>query len=261
MIHAALYGKLGCLDSEDALTCAVFTRLRYLPPQVLGEWFATARNHTNPTAQAALRTGEPVVEFWPSLKDTYRGHGFVEPDIVLLFDDEVLVVEAKLWSPKSQTADGHDQLARQWRSASDHYGTHARVSALYYLTPHLEPPKGALAESANALESNASSLWWLSWSSLGPLLEEQVTAGDRVTRLVAGDLLAYLSRVGLLRFRGWRFVPHGERNPCWTYREPTPAHYWTSSNRHSARWIYRNPSSERYWSAFAISNSAWRYTR
>lgn len=93
MIHAALHGKLDCLGSEDALTCAVFTRLRYLPSQVLGEWLTTARNHADITARAALRTTEPVVEFWPSIKDTLRGQGSVEPDVILRFDDEVLVQE------------------------------------------------------------------------------------------------------------------------------------------------------------------------
>jgi hypothetical protein len=261
MIHAALYGKLGCLDSEDALTCAVFTRLRYLPPQILGEWLATARNHADSTARTALRTAEPIVEFWPSLKDTYRGHGSVEPDIILRFNDEVLVVEAKLWSPKSQTADGFDQLARQWYSASDHYGAHARVSALFYLTPDIEPPKRALAESAEALQANASSLWWLSWSSLAPILEQQVATGDRVSRVVAADLLAYMTRVGLLRFRGWRFAPRGQRNPCWTYRQPSPAKYWRAPASHNACWTYRDPSPATYWHAYAINNQVWRYPR
>jgi hypothetical protein len=264
MIHAALYGKLNCLDSEDALTCAVFTRLRYLPPRVLGEWLATARSHADPAARAALRTSEPVIEFWPSVKDTLRGHGSVEPDIILRFDDEILVIEAKLWSSKSQTHDGLDQLARQWRGATDHYGAHVRVSALIYLTQHLEPPKAALAESAEALKADASSLWWLSWSSLAPILEQQLTTDDRVSRVVAADLLAYLTRVGLLRFRGWRLAPRWQRDACWIYHQPTLPRFrgWRLAPRRQrdARWTYRQRRIT-YWRASAISNRAWRYPR
>jgi hypothetical protein len=229
MIHAALYGKLDCLDSEDALTCAVFTRLRYLPSQILGEWLTSARNLADPAAKTALRTAEPVIEFWPSIKDTLRGHGSVEPDIVLRFDDEIVVIEAKLWSSKSQTGEGLDQLARQWRSAVDHYGAHARVSALIYLTPHLEPPKAALTESAGALGADASSLWWLSWSSLVPVLEQQLTIGDRISCIVATDLLAYLTRVGLIRFRGWRLTPHWQRCAGWTPGGSSPEHALVSA--------------------------------
>jgi hypothetical protein len=261
MIHAALHGKLSCLDSEDALTCAVFTRLRYLPPEVLGEWLITACSHTDSTARAALRTAEPVIEFWPSIKDTLRGHGSVEPDIILRFDDEILVIEAKLWSAKSQTSDGVDQLARQWRSVIDHYGAHVRVSALIYLTPHLEPPMAALTESAEALGTDAPNLWWLSWSSLVPILEQRLATDDRISRIVAADLLAYLTRVGLIRFRGWRLTPRWQRYARWTYNQSTPATYWRAPAIKNACWSYREPIPATYWRAPAINNQPWSYRR
>lgn len=261
MIHAALHGKLDCLGSEDALTCAVFTRLRYLPPQVLGEWLTTARNHSDVTARAALRTAEPVIEFWPSIKDTLRGQGLVEPDIILRFDDEILVIEAKLWSSKSQTRDGVDQLAREWRGAIDYYGAHVRVSAVIYLTPHLEPPKAELAESAEALGTDASSLWWLSWSRLVPILEQQLVIGDRSSRIVAADLLAYLTRVGLIRFRGWRLTPRWQRHASWTYHPSTPVTYWRASAIKNSCWIYRQPTAATYWRGLVIHNRPWSYRR
>lgn len=238
MIHAALQGKLSCLDSEDALTSAVFTRLRYLQPQVLGEWFATARSYADPATRFARRTAEPEVEFWPSVKDTLRRDGWVQPDIVLRFGDEILVIEAKLWSSKSQTSDGLDQLARQWRAIVDHYGTRARVSALVYLTPHLEPPNAELAESAQALGADASCLWWLSWSNLAPILEQQRSTGDRVSLIVADDLLAYMARIGLLRFQGWRLAVEWRRDACWNYRRRLT-----------------------YWRSLASNNQAWKYCR
>lgn len=238
MIHAAIYGKLDCLGSEDALTAAVFTRLRYLPPQVVGEWFALARNHVNTSAQAMSLASEPIIEFWPRVQDTLRGHGAVEPDVIVRFDDEVIVVEAKLWSPKSQTDEGHDQLARQWKSTTDHYVTRARVSALIYLTPHVEPPREALEESAQALGPAAANLWWLSWSSLAPILERLVEGSDRVSRVVASDLLAYLGRVGVLRFRGWRLAADWHRQACWTYGRDRDVGYWSGYSMSQPVWRY-----------------------
>jgi len=238
MIHAALRGKLSCLDSEDALTCAVFTRLRYLPPAVLCEWLAGARNHLDPAIRAVQRSSDPALEFWPAFKDTYGGRSSIEPDIIIRFEDDIFVVEAKLWSPKSQTG-GIDQLAREWHGAVDHYGVRSRVVALIFLTPHLDPPTDALSESAAVLGDDAACLWWLSWSSLIPILERQLADGDRVSRLVAGDLVAYLSRVGLHRFLGWRF----------------------STRRHYTPWTYRPSSQPRYWRATAINNQPWSYSR
>lgn len=238
MIHAALRGKLGCIDSEDALTCAVFTRLRYLPPDVLCEWLEGALNHLNPEIRGVRRSTEAVIEFWPAMQDTYGGRSSIEPDVVLRFDDEIVVIEAKLWSPKSQTG-GVDQLAREWYGAVNHYGAHSRVVALIYLTPHLEPPADDLLESAALLGDHASCLWWLSWSSLVPILERQIAAGDRVSRTVAEDLISYLARVGLIRFRGWR---------C------------TSTRQHSA-WSYRATISPKYWRLIAINNQPWSYPR
>lgn len=235
MIHAALRGKLSCIDSEDALTCAVFTRLRYLPPEVLCEWIAGARNHVDQCAKIARRTSEAVVRFWPAVKDTYRRSGSVEPDVIVSLGNEIFIIEAKLWSPKSQT-EGFDQLAREWRGVVDHYGEDAKVVGLIYITPHLEPPTDALAESAAALGNEASCLWWLSWASLVPILERQLDT-DRVSHLVAADLLAYLNRVRLARFRGWRFLARPQ-HAVWEYHTPTSPTYWRTTVRNNQSWSY-----------------------
>lgn len=231
MINAAIRGKLDCLGSEDALTAVVFGRLRYLEPAVLGEWFATARNHCESTRRLLVRNEDASIEFWPTLKDTLRGQGTVQPDVVIAFATEVMIVEAKLWSSKSGVKDGTDQLARQWSGVASHHGNRSTVSALLYVTPHVEPPTTELEESAIALGSQASSLWWLSWSSLAPILERQMEVGDRVSKLVAEDLLAYLREADVLRFRGWRMVR------AWKH------------------WRYRN----RYWTRFSPTNPRWRY--
>lgn len=235
MIHAALHSKLECLGSEDALTAAVFGRLRYLPERVLAQWLASASNHLDATRTLVTKDVEPVVEFWPTVKDTLRGQGTVQPDVVIVFGTEVVIVEAKLWSQKSPVDDDTDQLARQWHGIVDHYGPRMHVSALLYITPHVEPPRSELDESAVALGAHAPNLWWLSWSALALMLEIQIDDGDRASRLVAEDLLIYLRRAGVLRFRGWRLAPSWRRNECWRYRPQ----YWRDYTLARPIWRYR----------------------
>lgn len=246
MIHAAIKGKLNgtldCLRSEDALTAAVFGHLRYLSPSVLSTWLATARNHVTPSASWVARNSEPDVEFWPTVKVAHRDHRWVQPDIVMAFQDEVVIVEAKLWSPKSVTKGGVDQLAREWHGITEHYHGRAKVAALVYLTPHGVPPQQDLDESAQELGADASCLWWLSWSTLAPILEQQVANSGRMSQLVAADLLEYLHKVGVVRFRGWRLASSWQHNPCWRYRiiHPVPyARYWHDYSRQEPLWRYR----------------------
>lgn len=245
MIHAAIKGKLNgtldCLRSEDALTAAVFGHLRYLSPSVLSAWLATALNHADPSASWVARDSEPTVEFWPTVTVADRGHRWVQPDIVIAFQDEIVIVEAKLWSPKSSTKDEVDQLAREWHGITDHYRERAKVTALIYLTPHAVPPRGDLEESAQALGTAASCLWWLSWSTLVPILEQQVASADRMSPLVAADLLEYLHEVGVARFRRWQLAANWQRNPCWRYQTTrlTPrVRYWRDSSRKEPGWRY-----------------------
>lgn len=234
MIHAAFHGKLECLASEDALTAVVFGRLRYLPAHVLAQWLTSARNHVDLGRPFNPSREEPFVEFWPTVRDTLRGHGTVQPDVVVTFGTEVVIVEAKLWSSKSSVQDDTDQLARQWHGVSDHHGARVRVTALLYITPHVEVPKVELDESGRALGVHAPHLWWLSWSALAPILEHQIENGDRVSRLVAEDLLSYLRRANVLRFRGWRLALPWRRNECWRYRP----HYWSSYAPSKPIWRY-----------------------
>lgn len=235
MIHAAIRGKLDCLRSEDALTALVFGRLRYLEPTVLAEWFAGARNYRDPARKLTSTHHETYVDFWPTLKDTLRGRGTVQPDLIVSLGDDLLIVEAKLWSSKSGVDDGSDQLARQWHGVTFHYAGRSKVAALLYITPHADPPITELGESASAMGDHAAHLWWLSWSSLAPILERQLDVGDRVSKLVADDLLIYLQEADLLRFRGWRLSPTWRFNDCWRYR----CEYWRDYSLAAPSWRYR----------------------
>jgi hypothetical protein len=239
MMNAAISRTLDHPQLEDTLTAAVFIRLRDLPPEVLGEWLATARNHVDPAARSAPGTAAPVIELWPAAETLVRRYGSARPTVIVRFDNDAYVIATRSWTSNVQLDDDLEHLARQWAARIDRDRTRARVAALVHLTPHVTPPEDALAES-EALGTRASSLWWLSWSTLVPILERQIATGERASQIAAADLLAYLERVGLLGFHGWRMASHWQSNPCWTYRH-TPV----------------SP----YGNKYAINRPAWRYSR
>ncbi len=237
MIHAAIHGKLDGLESDDALAAVVFTRLRDLPPAVIANWLATARSHLDPVARVLSFAAAPVIER-PGENPARREQRPARADIVIRIDDTVVVIEAKLRSSASQLDGRAGPLARHWQAAAEDGGTDAATTALIYLTPHLAPPEAELAASAELLGTGAAKLWWLSWSSLAPILERQVATGERTCGVVAADLLAYLACVGLLRFHGWRLAPRWQHHPCWRYRRAPPSHYWLESPINNPVWRF-----------------------
>jgi hypothetical protein len=126
------------------------------------------------------------VEFWPS----FRPLG--QPDVLLIFRDasqkvvHLVVVEAKLHSPKSGEADESedgdadhtdldepidqparepDQLARYWRGALDLWsGQSESRCSVVYLTAHSVPPVDGLAASLTACRTMR--LAWMSWRDI-----------------------------------------------------------------------------------------------
>jgi len=239
-MNAAICRTLDHPQLEDTLTAAVFIRLRDLPPEVLGEWLATARNDVDPAARSAPGTAAPVIELWPAAETQVRRYGSARPTVVVRLDNEAYVIATKPSASNVQRDDEIDQLARSCAAGTDHDRTPARVAAFVHLTPHASSPRDALVESAEALGVRASKLWWLTWSNLVPVLERQIATGERASQIAAADLLAYLERVGLLGFHGWRMASRWRCNPCWTYRH-------ASASPHGNK--------------YAINRPAWRYSR
>jgi hypothetical protein len=257
MIEAALAGKLSCLASEDALTSAVFGRLRYLPAGVIGRWLDTALPSANERIRERPWSQEevPELDFWPTWPDADGTS--VEPDVLLRYGDSLVVVEAKLWSGKSGTK--QDQLARQWRVGVMHFAQTTRsfrLAAHVYLTAHLTRPDKELAESMNALKNagyNHTHLWWLSWATLSPILAEMAQ------NPIASDLLEYLRAVGVVRFVGWNIKPG--RPVTWHYTRAVDAPYWERARLSPQRWRYRKQE-QGYWTGVtAAAPAAWAYER
>lgn len=95
MLACTLRSKPGCgsLQYEDALTSTVFERLGYLPESLALSVLTTAC----PPLEGLLgsRSSEFRPIFWPTLSDQTDEQARVQPDVVLLLEAGLLVVEAK----------------------------------------------------------------------------------------------------------------------------------------------------------------------
>src|SRR5690348_16713172 len=116
-------------NSEDYLTSAVFSHLRYLSPKMFwNELFKrvlampdtesrTLADDIDQRGIAPNAHSEVSIRFWP----THPVHGC--PDLILVFtgpdiEPFVILIEAKHWSAKSGTGDS-DQIARYLRLLDD----------------------------------------------------------------------------------------------------------------------------------------------
>ena len=201
MIEADLRGKLGYNAanaherSEDLLTSTVFGLLRYLPA---ADAMFPLMEHAKPVE---LRAGKWTVipttkllrpwidlsgattfdvEFWPS----FHPHG--QPDILLTFRNayrspvHLVVVEAKLHSPKSgdgaaddENVDAQvppeismprDQLCRYWDGLLKHHSLPPSQCSVIYLTAHATPPLDDLNSSLELRRDMR--LAWMSWRDI-----------------------------------------------------------------------------------------------
>jgi hypothetical protein len=222
MVDADIRGKLhrdgnnAHSRSEDLLTSTVFGLLRYFSASdgiiplmerarrasisdkgLMVEQVETASERWLAVHQAV--TCE--VDFWPSFGDEGQ------PDVLLTFRDaamaptHLVVVEAKLHSPKSGGLDAEendeeaeadseeetespDQLARYWRGVVRRAEQVRAECSLLYLTAHSVPPIQELADSLRACPGMR--LGWLSWRDVWRVVRPLVQRTDR--SLAAVDL-------------------------------------------------------------------------
>ncbi len=238
MIFAELRGKLGVDYSraheraEDLLTSTVFGLLRYLTPadgllailqraRPVRVEDGTIEARPDPNWLEVGLVADVGVEFWPY----WPGYG--EPDVLLTLRDRagqpvsLVLIEAKLHSPKSgragvddelteEGAADPDQLVRYWRGLQVLPGFPSIPRHLVYLTKHGAAPAGELAESVR--RAPEMRLAWLSWRDIWAVADS--AAG---TSLPAADLAQLLAYKGLKNFNGFGAVP-------W---QPHPAsHFW-----------------------------------
>lgn len=227
MIDAELRGKLGADGSrahdraEDLLTSTVFGLLRYLP---ISEGLLPFLGHARPVRTgpvgAHVRT-EPgwidfegvtqaELRFWPSFK------GFGEPDVLIRLRSadrviHLVLIEAKLFSPKSSKADAddgalavedkpdRDQLVRYWQGLRRQQEVDAGAEcSLIYLTSHSMPPLAELRESVS--RESGMRLAWMSWRDAW-FVSHQLALSTRSPP--AEDLERLLAHKGFREFVGF----------------------------------------------------------
>ncbi|WP_213605427.1 hypothetical protein [Pseudoxanthomonas japonensis] len=103
--------------NEDLLTGVVFGRFRYLSREAL-----TAVMDCLLDGRASIKLGElQAIELWPRL-ERLEGRSFVEPDVLLTFQDAAVLIEVK-------PPYGGDQYVGQWKAEIEALAAEYRAKA------------------------------------------------------------------------------------------------------------------------------------
>lgn len=222
MLHALLHHKLDesipvSRRLEDAVTSSVFgTLLLAGAERELAAWLSDA---TGPnTADAGIRGPLSNAWFWPRL-------ALAEPDVVLQFENRVVIVEAKVASDRhdlnsDRDADPEDwtsisnQIERQWRcatAANPGPACPVELAAAFRSSPptvvflvderRLHRARPEFEETMNLLPQGAD-LRLLTWQSLHRQLVRAAQESGR--SFWRTSLIEYLERAGLAGFVGFR---------------------------------------------------------
>lgn len=231
MLHAQLHGKLNRLATthlnslraeaqaeadwdnavrrdEDSLTATIFSRLAYLGDEVLASLMNSGiLDALGPSSWPDWPTNlHEGPRYWPALKPAPEdpNRDKVEPDVVLVYETCVIVIEVK-WQ---ESEHGWEQWRTQIRAARQAFPKHEiRFLAVgprhgTRLTHH------ALAEELFHRFSSQTipriPVAWLDWRVLYDALEcmkRTDTHLPQATRLVVDDLCAALEHRGFCRAR------------------------------------------------------------
>jgi hypothetical protein len=241
VLIADIRGKLslGELVSEDFLTSAVFSSLRYLGSRYLEEFLSQAINSNK--AYLDLEIDSPKYDFWPWYPPVPPLDMGAEPDLVIYSGEMAIIVEAKNYSgksghgtvpsepsdsPEEQEQQIIDQLARQYiigRKAItgstciiDGQMRIIKEIVLVYVTRHSRFPETEIDETLQAIaarlpdqiEDARRRIFWVNWQKLYPLMvamcERKICASFEY--MLAQDLVQFLDRRGLSSFRGFEFL-------------------------------------------------------
>lgn len=223
MIQGFLRGKIPELEGkEDALTSAVFGRLRYLNPgSVLIPFLSQAidcekgYNLYDFLKASSINLNEYTeanLVFWPKAAE------LGEPDLIILFSskrsdvtDLLIIVEVKYKSPKSGAGE-NDQLRRYFEAVTHHLKrfNNAEISRfkghigpLVYLTEYdaSDEIRASRKELCKRFGDCSYPLFNLRWSSLHKTLQEARDRNDNGEKVIE-DLLTLLSCLHLQNFNG-----------------------------------------------------------
>jgi hypothetical protein len=194
VLMAQLRGKLPTdvwLSSEDLLTSAVFGTLKNLPDPIAAALLSRAQPLEGPRP---LVLSPPLRwRFWPSWD-------ICEPDVVLEDDENLCVIEAKLYSDFGEHAPAGSQLRREWTDGLRRAQDAGKEVWLVALTNHTTVPQEAIKRQLARADAEPCRVCWLSWLEVGRFLRN---LKDDPTSGWAEDLLELLSRMGLAPFDGF----------------------------------------------------------
>ncbi len=216
MIEAFIHGKLTAQQEnmEDMLTSCIFGSLRLLPPiQGLIPFFQLAEPFECDGEQ--FRSGLSIdvdredvdYHFWPWLKSPHSVG--CEPDLLITIKPckMLILVESKLFSGKSTTADEGaspmDQLAREWDNLIEVAMAAQLDPVLVYITTDLAMPRTDLHDAFQEFRSKRAlaakpRFYWLSWRHLFSVPHDSLGVINRCVSL--------LRRLDLEPFASWKNV-------------------------------------------------------
>lgn len=209
MFRAIAQGKLRLpnADSEDCLTAAIFSRLSYLPSAVIMRTLSEANVGRSPLPQDP--GGLLEVQFWPTWSCSHisANSGSVQPDVLFRFERLDMIVEAKRWDDRTQSA---EQLAREWNafekaSGLDHRPNKAVVLSIggvdYDPNMHCVRRRKLASSFVEKLSSETRrkvALAFVSWLSFRRAVENLLeSASPPANSFLLRDILEILERFGV----------------------------------------------------------------
>ncbi|NNF44127.1 MAG: hypothetical protein HKN62_14000 [Phycisphaerales bacterium] len=230
---------------EDLLTADVFGGLKYLPRTPYLTGFLEEIASSNPTATSfhqhvdELKAGLDDLQFvfWPSYATPAGINGaMTEPDVALIGDDALLLIEAKLYS-------GFGALQVERELAVAIAEARDRPFHVVLVTRHLAPPRFRLnnnrfvfsdyirsvqpsAEIApyllSRLQQHADRVLWIGWHRIARSLERAARRHEAVrgntdpevrrSSELLSDLLELMDMRGIRPFRGLGKTPPAQHH-------------------------------------------------
>lgn len=176
---------------EDVLTSYFFGTMKNLPTDILLiPWLEKIGAGLSKQPKSDVQFA-----FWECLPDG------TEPDLIIRFDRQLIMVEVKYLSPLGANK---DQLEREVKGGLEISRKEGRSFTFLALTnDHKEPPVLNELRSAFPPENLGYQCVWTSWQHAYDVVESACT-GDNPYQATLEDLLKIMERRGLRGFRGFR---------------------------------------------------------
>jgi hypothetical protein len=253
MIIADLKGKLTPKEyvSEDFLTSTVFSAFDLLS----NKWFFQFLNSSTNIHGESLKINVSKCKFifWKTFSDPYG----VEPDVLILLDDLIIILEAKFHAGKSGVGTSednsilYDQLAREYllgnylitsRTVLDETFSYFKDFKILYLTKDISFPTSDVKDSIRTLKKyyignkvSSANIFWTNWQSIYHILNNlSPNELQNYEKKLVSQLLLFLEKRDLIMYNGFSFL--NKYNLNIGSFEPESL-YYTPSNVNNSYWI------------------------